>query len=114
MSDDFSAKTASDLCGRDEQLVPSYSISESGQDVRVSTLTGRALAHKAGVTVNKNYAPTFRPIFEPKQFMELRNAQCIALAYDGVNPLPPQLCYLKPYYLDPNVSYFEQLQRRVI
>ena len=31
------------------------------------------------------------------------------LAYDGVNPLPPQLCYLKPYYLDPNVSYFEQL-----
>lgn len=40
--------------------------------------------------------------------MELKNAQAIVLAYDGVNPLPPQLCYLKPYYLDPNVSYFEQ------
>lgn len=114
LSDDFSAKTASDLCGRDEQLVPSYSISESGHDVRVSTLTGRALAHKAGVTVNKNYALTFRPIFEPKQFMELRNAQCIALAYDGVNPLPPQLCYLKPYYLDPDISYFEQLEQRLL
>lgn len=114
LSDDYSAKTASDLCGRDEQLVASYSISESGQDVRVSTLTGRALAHKAGVTVNKNYAPTFRAIFEPKQFMELRNAQCIALAYDGVNPIPPQLCYLKPYYLDANVSYFEQLEQRLI
>lgn len=114
LSDDFSAKTASELCGRDEQLVPGYSISESGQDVRVSTLTGRALAHKAGVTVNKNYALSFRPIFEPKQFMELRNAQCIALAYDGVNPMPPQLCYLKPYYLDPNISYFEQLERKLI
>ena len=80
----------------------------------MSTLTGRALAHKAGVTVNKNYAPTFRPIFEPKQFMELRNAQCIVLAYDGVNPIAPQLCYLKPYYLDANLSYFEQLERQLI
>jgi hypothetical protein len=114
LSDDFSAKTASDLCGRDEQLVPSYSISESGHDVRVSTLTGRALAHKAAVTVNKNYALTFRPVFEPKQFMELRNAQCIALAYDGVNPLPPQLCYLKPYYLDAGMSWFEQRERGLI
>ena len=43
--------------------------------------------------------------------MELKNAQSIVLAYDGVNPLPAQLCYLKPYYLDPNVSYFEQLAR---
>jgi hypothetical protein len=114
LSDDFSAKTASDLCGRDEQLVPSYSLSESGHDVRVSTLTGRALAHRAGVTVNKNYALMFRPIFEPKQFMELRNAQAIVLAYDGLNPLPPQLCYLKPYYLDPNLSYFEQLERGLL
>ena len=31
------------------------------------------------------------------------------LAYDGVNPLPPTLCYLKPYYNDVNRSYFEQL-----
>ncbi|MDQ2945297.1 MAG: TraG/TraD/VirD4 family protein, partial [Acidobacteriota bacterium] len=112
LSDDFSAKTASDLCGREEQMSPNYSISESGQDVRVSTLTGRALAHKAGMTVNKSFSMTWRPVFEAKQFMELKNAQSIVLAYDGVNPLPPQLCYLKPYYLDPNISYFEQLARK--
>ena len=108
LSDEFSAKTASDLCGREEQMSPNYSISESGQDVRVSTLTGRALAHKAGMTVNKSFSKMWRPVFEAKQFMELRNAQAIVLAYDGVNPLPPQLCYLKPWYLDYNTGYFEQ------
>ena len=112
LSDDFSAKIASDLCGREEQMSPNYSISESGQDVRVSTLTGRALAHKAGMTVNKSFSMAWRPVFEAKRFMELKNAQAIVLAYDGVNPLPPQLCYLKPYYLDPNIGYFEQLARK--
>jgi len=111
LSDDLSAKTASDLCGREEQMSPNYSISESGQDVRVSTLTGRALAHKAGMTVNKSFSMAWRPVFEAKQFMELKNAQSIVLAYDGVNPLPPQLCYLKPWYLDYNTSYFEQTAR---
>jgi len=28
---------------------------------------------------------------------------------DGLNPMPPMFCYLKPYYNDPNKSYFEQL-----
>ena len=41
--------------------------------------------------------------------MELRNAQSITLAYDGVDPLPPSFCYLKPFYNDINTSYFEQL-----
>ena len=111
LSDDATAKIASELCGREEQMSPNYSISESGQDVRVSTLTGRALAHKAGMSVNKSFSMAWRPVFEAKVFMELKNAQSIVLAYDGVNPLPAQLCYLKPYYLDPNVSYFEQLAK---
>jgi hypothetical protein len=48
-------------------------------------------------------------VFEPKVFTELKNAQAIVLAYDGLNPHPPTYCYLKPHYLDPNRSYFEQL-----
>jgi hypothetical protein len=40
-----------------------------------------------------------------------RNAQAVVLAYDGLNPQPPTYCYLKPYYLDPNMTYFEQLSR---
>ena len=42
--------------------------------------------------------------------MELRNAQSVAIAYDGLNPIPPMFCYLKPYYNDPNKSYFQQLE----
>ena len=46
LSDDFSARTASDLCGKEEQLKANYTLSETGQDARVSMLTGRAAAHK--------------------------------------------------------------------
>jgi hypothetical protein len=111
LSDDFSAKCASELCGKEEQLKLNYSISEHGQDARVSVLTGRATAHRATVGTSKGYNVQRDFVFEPKVFSELKNAQSIVLAYDGLNPLPPSYCYLKPYYLDRNTSYFEQLAR---
>ena len=49
-------------------------------------------------------------VFQPKVFTELKNAQAVVLAYDGLDPQPPTLCYLKPYYLDVHVSYFEHLR----
>jgi hypothetical protein len=109
LSDDFSAETASRLCGKEEVLKPSYSISENGQDARVSILTGKATAHKATISTSKSYNTQHLPIFEPRVFTELKNAQSIVLAYDGLNPLPPCFCYLKPYFLDPNISYFDHL-----
>jgi hypothetical protein len=33
----------------------------------------------------------------------------VTLAYDGINPKPPMFCFLKPYYNDPNKSYFVQV-----
>ena len=110
LSDDFSSETASRLCGKEEVLRPNYSISENGQDARVSILTGRATAHRATLSTSKSYHTQMLPVFEPKVFSELHNAQAIVLAYDGLNPLPPTLCYLKPHYLDPNISYFEHLE----
>jgi argonaute-like protein implicated in RNA metabolism and viral defense len=44
-------------------------------------------------------------------FTELQHAQAIAVPYDGLNPLPPQYCYLKPYYLDVQTSYFDHVAR---
>ncbi len=111
LSDDFSTRIASELCGKEEQLKLSYSLSENDQDARVSVLTGRATAHKATISTSKTYNLQRDWVFEPKIFAELKNAQSIVLAYDGVNPFPPSYCYLKPYYLDPNVSYFRQLER---
>jgi hypothetical protein len=109
LSDDFSARIASELCGKEEQLKVNYSISESGQDARVSMLTGRARAHRTSLSTSKSYNVQRDWLFEPKVFAELKNAQSIVIAYDGLNPLPPAYCYLKPYYLDPDSSYFKQL-----
>ena len=114
LSDDFSAKVASELCGRDEQLKLSYNFSENGQDAHVSLFTGRATAQRASITASKNYNLQRDNIFEARVFAELKNAQAIVLVYDGLNPLPATYCYLKPYYLDPTVSYFEHLRRGLL
>jgi len=109
LSDDFSARTASDLCGREDKLKASYNLSESGHDAQVSLLTGKSLSHHANITASKSYSPYIDYRFDIKTFMELPNAHAVAMAYDGTNPLPPTFCYLKPYYNDPNKSYFQQL-----
>jgi hypothetical protein len=111
LSDDFSAKTASSLCGREDRIKASYNFSESGHDAHISLLTGKAVSHRANLTASKTYSPYTDYRFDMKTFTELKNAQAIVMAYDGLNPLPPTFCYLKPYFNDPNLSYFEQLER---
>ena len=109
LSDDFSAKIASELCGQEEKWRVNYNISESGHDSRVSYLSGKPLADKAHISTSKTYSQQRDYRFDVKTFTELKNAQSIALAYDGLNPLPPMFCYLKPYLNDVNKSYFRQL-----
>jgi type IV secretory pathway VirB4 component len=109
LSDDFSAKIASELCGREDRLKTSYNLSESGHDASISLLTGQAISHRANIGASKSYYPHSDLRFDTKTFTELKNAQAIVLAYDGLNPMPPTFCYLKPYYNDPNKSYFQQL-----
>src|SRR6202034_2779388 len=86
LSDDFSAKTASELCGREDRLKVSYNLSESGHDARVSLLTGKAISHKANITASKSYYPHSDLRFDTKTFTELKNAQSVVIAYDGFNP----------------------------
>jgi len=109
LSDEFSAKIASELCGREDQWKVNYNISESGHDARVSLWTGKAIAHKANVTTSKSYNTQSDYRFDFKTFTEMKNAQSVTLAYDGLNPLPPTFMYLKPYFNDVNKSYFRQL-----
>jgi hypothetical protein len=110
LSDDFSARSASDLCGREDQLKVSYNLSESGHNASISFLTGKAISHKANISASKSYYPQSDFRFDMKTFTELKNAQSVTIAYDGLNPKPPMFCYLKPYYNDPNKSYFNQVQ----
>jgi len=108
-TDDFSAKIASDLCGQENIWKVNYNISESGHDSRVSYLTGKPLSDKAHISTSKTYSQQRDFIFDTKTFTELKNAQSITLAYDGVSPLPPMYCYLKPNHRDVNKNYFLQL-----
>jgi hypothetical protein len=107
LSDDFSAQMAAELCGKVERLKPGYTITEAGQDARVSMLTGRPAAQRTTVSAAKTYSLQYEYVFQPKVFAELQNAQAIVLPYDGLNPLPPTYCYLKPHYLDVQTSYFD-------
>jgi hypothetical protein len=110
-SDEFTARVAADLCGRRDRLKAQYTLTEAGQGAHISLLTGRATSNKQTLTASKTYAPSHDYIFPPRVFTELQNAQAIALPYDGLNPLPPQFCYLKPHYLDAQTSYFEHAAR---
>jgi len=110
-SDEFTAQFAADLCGRADRLKTRYTIAESGQGAHVSLLTGRATASSQTLTASKFYSMEPDYVFRSRVFMELQNAQAVVLPYDGLNPLPPQYCYLKPHYLDVQTSYFDHAAR---
>jgi hypothetical protein len=110
-SDEFTARVAADLCGKTDRLKARYTLSEAGQGAHISLLSGRATASKQTLSASKTYMLESDFVFQPRAFTELQHAQAIAIPYDGLNPLPPQYCYLKPYYLDVQTSYFDHVQR---
>ena len=112
LSDDFSASTASHLCGREDQLKVAYSLSESGHDTKVSWLTGKALSHKANIIASKSYNTQSDYRFDMKTFMELRNAQSITVAYDGLNPIPPPVLLLEAVLQRPERVVFRPARER--
>jgi hypothetical protein len=114
LSDDFSTRFASELCGREDKPFVTYNISESGQDSKLSLLTGRTVSDKGSISASKSYSMRQGYRFSQKFLAELANAQAVVIPYDGLNPWPATICYLKPYYLDPNISYFDQVSRALL
>lgn len=110
-SDEFTARMAAELCGKSEHLKTRFTLAEADQGAHISWLTGRAAAPKQTLSASKSYSFESDYVFPPRVFTELQNAQAVVLPYDGLNPLPPQFCYLKPYYLDARQSYFDHLER---
>ena len=114
LSDDFSTRFASELCGREDKPFVTFNISESGQDSKLSLLTGTTVSDRGSISASKSYSMRLDYRFSQKFLAELANAQAVVLPYDGLNPKPATICYLKPYYLDPNVSYFDQVSRGLL
>ena len=91
-----------------------FNISESGQDSKLSLLTGTTVSDRGSISASKSYSLRLDYRFSQKFLAELANAQAVVLPYDGLNPKPETICYLNPYYLDPNVSYFDQVSRGLL
>ena len=107
-TDPETARYASELCGKADRTRISYTVSESSTNANVGWLSGRTSSSKGSVSASKQYQNHMEPLFEEKVFFDLKNAQSIVVAFDGVSPLPPTYCYLKPDFLPNTMSWFDQ------
>ena len=107
-SDPETARYASELCGKEDRTRIGYTLSETSTNANVGWLSGRTSASKGSVAAVKQYQKQKEPVFEEKVFFDLKNAQSIVVAFDGVSPLPPTYCYLKPDFLPVAMNWFEQ------
>ena len=96
LSDDASAKIASELCGQVAKIKGSYTISETSKRAGVSPLSGRAGGGGGSIGANQvfpgapgggSFTRETSPCWE--------NCQAICLPYDGAQSLEPRRVYLK-------------------
>ena len=107
LSDDASAKIASELCGQVAKIKGSYTISETSKRAGVSPLSGRAGGSGGGsIGATKSFQERREAVFHPRDFTLLGNCQAICLPYDGAQSLEPRRVYLKPHYLPLEHSYW--------
>ena len=107
-SDTATARYASELCGKADKTRISYTVSESSTNANVGWLSGRTSTSRGSVSASKQYQKHKEPLFEEKTFFDLKNAQAVVAAFDGVSPLPRTFCYLKPDFLPIQMTWFEQ------
>jgi hypothetical protein len=107
-TDPETARYASELCGKADRTRISYTVSESSTNANVGWLSGRTSSSKGSVSASKQYQKHAEPLFEEKVFFDLKNAQSVVVAFNGVSPLPPTYCYLKPDFLPIDMSWFDQ------
>ena len=111
LSDDASAKIASELCGQVAKIKESYTISETSKRSEVSPLSGRAGGGGGSMGATKSFREQREAVFHPRDFALLSNCQAICLPYDGAQSLEPRRVYLKPHYLQPNTPIGERRRR---
>ena len=110
LSDDASARIASELCGQVAKIKGSYTLTESAKRAGISPLSGRAGGGGGNVGASKSFQERREAVFHPRDFALLSNCQAICLPYDGAQSLEPRRVYLKPHYLPRDHSYWRQLR----
>ncbi len=106
LSDESSARIASEMCGSVMKTQPSYTFTETTGRPEFSLLSGRAGGGKGTIGASKSFRQQREPVFTPREFSLLANYQAVCLPYDGVQALPARRVYLKPYYLPREKGYW--------
>ncbi len=107
-SDPDTARYGVELCGKADKTKISYTVSESSSNANVGWLSGRTSSSKGSVSASKQYQKHKEPLFDENVFFELKNAQAIVVAFNGISPLPPTYCYLKLDFLLVTMTWFDQ------
>ncbi|MDE2943313.1 MAG: TraM recognition domain-containing protein [Gemmatimonadota bacterium] len=106
LSDEASAKIASEMCGSVMKTRASYTFTETTGRPEFSLLSGRAGGGRGTIGASKSFRQQTEPVFTPRAFALLANYQAICLPYDGVKSLPARRVYLKPHYLPRETGYW--------
>ena len=110
LSDDSSAKIASELCGQVAKIKPSWTVTESSRQAQVSLLSGQPGGSQGSVGTSKSFREQREALFQPREFGLLPNCQAICLPYDGSSSTSAVRVYLKPYYLPPRRPYWRAVE----
>ena len=106
LSDESSARIASEMCGSVLKTQPSYTFTETTGRPEFSLLSGRAGGGRGTIGASKSFRQQREPVFTPREFTLLANYQAVCLPYDGVKSLPARRVYLKPHYLPRTKGYW--------
>ena len=106
LSDESSAKIASDMCGSVMKTQPSFTFTETTGRPEFSPLSGRAGGGRGSIGTSKSFRRSREPVFTPRDFQLLPNYQAVCLPYDGVKSLPARRVYLKPGHLPREAGYW--------
>ena len=88
LSDESSARIASEMCGSVMKTQPSYTFTETTGRPEFSLLSGRAGGGRGTIGASKSFRQAREPVFTPREFALLANYQAICLPYDDVKSLP--------------------------
>ena len=106
LSDESSARIASEMCGSVMKTQPSYTFTETTGRPEFSLLSGRVGGGRGTIGASKSFRQAREPVFTPRDFTLLANYQAICLPYDGTKSLPARRVYLKPHYLPRERGYW--------
>ena len=106
LSDESSARIASEMCGTVMKTAPSHTFTETIGRPEFSPLSGRPGGGRGTIGTSKSFRRTREPVFSPRAFSLLDNCQAICLPYDGTRSLPARRVYLKPHYLPREKGYW--------